>query len=54
MSDLKKDPDNAPGAEFENFLRYDNFGLDYAESLTEGDLRPYVIKDYKNENEEEG
>lgn len=27
----------------------ENFCLEYAESLVEGDIRPYVLKDYKKE-----
>lgn len=31
----------------------DDFGLDYAESLAEGDLRPFILEDYEKEKENE-
>lgn len=33
-------------------LKQDNFCLDYAESLAEGDLRPILIENYEKEDEE--
>lgn len=52
--DRAKAPEKSEGAGFANYFLYDDFGLDYAESLTEGDLRPIVIKDYAEKPEENG
>lgn len=49
MDNTFKKPKGAP---FGGFTDDENFCPEYGESLVEGDIRPLIIKDFNEENEE--